>query len=135
MNKYGYVALKAVDLLRMNEQSEPLAAWNVAASEVFGVGSSSKRKGCPRNAFLGLCEAGMVEGIAGIDYANRSMSQKNKCYAIRAVQLLKEKPELADGKSKLWSAVMDGGVLTHNSQMDVVLALWNNNLIVLEEPR
>ncbi|OMD48466.1 MULTISPECIES: hypothetical protein [Paenibacillus] len=130
MNKYGVVALKAVDLLRMDEQSEPLAAWTVAASEVFRVGSSSQRKGCPKNAFLGLCEAGMVEGIQEGYYVNRSTSQKNKGYAIRAVQLLKEKPELADDKVKLWKEVMNGVEMSHNSQMDVVLSLWNNKLIV-----
>jgi hypothetical protein len=132
MNKYGVVALKAVELLRMNEQSEPLATWNEVASEVFGVGSSSQRKGCPKNAFLGLCEAGMVKGIERGNDAKRSASQKNKGYAIRAVQLLKVKPELADDKVKLWKEVVGDVHLTHNSQMDVVIALWTNNLIILK---
>lgn len=130
MNKYGVVALKAVKLIEMGKHTEPLATWNVVASEVFGVGSSSQRKGCPKNAFLGLCEAGMVKGIKEGNYAKRSTSQKNKDYAVRAVQLLKEEPELVDNKSRLWSDVIGGVHLAHNSQMDVVLALWNNNLIV-----
>jgi hypothetical protein len=30
----------------------------------------------------------------------------------------------------LWAEVTDGEDITHNSQMDVVLALWKNDLIV-----
>nr|WP_313637966.1 hypothetical protein [Paenibacillus sp.] len=56
----------------------------------------------------------------------------NKTYAIQAVELLKANPELAKDKNELWRKVIKGVKKQHNSQMDVVLALWNNNLIVSE---
>jgi len=104
----------------------------VVASEVFGERSSAHLKGYPKNAFLGLCDAGMVKGIGKGNYAKRSTSQKNKGYAIKAVQLLTEKPELTVDKLKLWNEVTKGVNLTQNSQMNLVIALWKNNLIVLE---
>lgn len=48
MNKYGVVAIKAVELLSMVDQFEPLGAWNTAASDVFGEGSWSQRKVVPK---------------------------------------------------------------------------------------
>ncbi|MEK4453437.1 DUF6979 family protein [Paenibacillus sp. FSL L8-0506] len=131
MNKYGVVATKAVYLIMNEEQTEPLTAWNTAASDVFGEGTWAQRKGCPKNAFLGLCEEGLVRGIPKGNYTYRSESL-NKAYALEAVELLKVSPLLANDRNGLWKEVMKGVKKSHNSQMDVVLALWNNNLIVLE---
>lgn len=131
MNKYGVVAVRAVQLLR-ERNVEPLTAWKTVATEVFGAGTWSQRKGCPKNAFLGLCEAGVVRGIVKGRYVEKSGSQKNKNYAIQAVQILRDKPKLADDKLGLWREVLNGAEMSHNSQMDVVLSLWNNNLIVSE---
>jgi hypothetical protein len=74
---------------------------------------------------LGLCEAGLVKGIAAGRYAP---SNKNKAYALRAVGLLKA--DMHRTVNALWAEVTDGEELPHNSQMDVVLALWKNDLIV-----
>lgn len=128
MNKYGVVALKVVELIRIGEEKEPLTAWNIAASEMFGKGSSSQRKDCPRNAFLGLCEEGLVRGVPNGKYLLRP-NNKNKAYAVEAVRLLKANPELAKDKKRLWSEVIKGDE-KHNEQMDVVLALWNSGLIM-----
>ncbi|WP_339319345.1 hypothetical protein [Paenibacillus sp. FSL R10-2734] len=129
MNKYGVVAIKAIELMKNGELSEPPNAWNKAASDMFGEGTSSQRKGCPKNTFLGLCEEGLIRGVPKGNYTYRSDSL-NKTYAIQAVELLKANPELAKDKNELWRKVIKGVKKQHNSQMDVVLALWNNNLIV-----
>lgn len=60
---------------------------------------------------------------------DRSRSKKNKKYVIDAVAILKRKPRLASGKMLLWRAVLRGKKKSHNGQMDVVIALWNNNFI------
>lgn len=39
-------------------------------------------------------------------------------------------PELAKDKKGLWNEVMQGVKKSHNSQMDVVIALWGNGFIV-----
>ncbi|CAM4470617.1 DUF6979 family protein [Paenibacillus typhae] len=131
MNKYGVVTIKAVELLSMVEQSEPLTAWNAAASDVFVEGTWTQRKGCPKNAFLGLCEDGLVRGIPKGNYTYRSDSL-NKAYAVQAVKLLKANPELASDRNVLWKEVMKDVKKSHNSQMDVVLALWKSGLIVAD---
>lgn len=125
MNKYGVVAIKAVELLSMVDQSEPLTAWNTAASNMFGEGTWAQRKGCPKNAFLGLCEEGLVRGVPKGNYTYRSDSL-NKAYAVEAVELLRGNPLLANDKNGLWKEVMRGVKKQHNSQIDVVLALWEN---------
>jgi hypothetical protein len=46
---------------------------------------SAQKKGCPRGAFLGLCEEGLVKGIPAGNYTT---SKDNKAYAVRAAELL-----------------------------------------------
>ncbi|NQX66661.1 hypothetical protein HQN90_11035 [Paenibacillus alba] len=129
MNKYGQAAIKAIKLIETNQASTALEAWNITTKELFGIGTSSQKKGCPKNAFLGLCETGLVSCIPQGNYTVRSDSSKNKGYAIRAVQLLKENPILTENKNALWELVIDGEAKKHNSQMDVVLALWKDGRI------
>ncbi|MRN53772.1 hypothetical protein GJB61_12300 [Paenibacillus sp. LC-T2] len=51
----------------MNEErSEPLNAWNEVALDVFGESTWAQRKSCSKNAFLGLCEVGIVKGIVKV---------------------------------------------------------------------
>jgi hypothetical protein len=76
-----------------------------------------------------LCEAGLVQGIPTGIYIEKSGSQKNKGYAVQAIEVLQGRPELSEDKLGLWRAVMCGKEISHNSQMDVVLALWKNRWI------
>jgi hypothetical protein len=87
---------------------------------------TARRKSCPRGAFLGLCEEGLVKGIPPGRYAS---SKDNKAYAVRAAALLIEGKHSWSTNS-LWCAVTNDPEKTHNSQMDVVMALWKNGLIV-----
>jgi hypothetical protein len=86
----------------------------------------ARKKGGPRGAFLGLCEEGLVKGIPPGQY---TMSKHDKAYAVRAAALLVEGTQNWS-ISALWQAVTDDPGKTHNSQMDVVMALWKNGLIV-----
>lgn len=124
-NKYGEAALIAA--LRPTSTGVDLGArWEHAMDTLYPTSPTARKKGCPRGAFLGLCEGGLVKGIPAGHY---TASKDNKGYAVRAVALLSE------GKQKwsvsaLWRAVTTDGEKSHNSQMDVVLALWKNNLII-----
>lgn len=129
MNKYGQAALIATKLIEDKQASTPMDAWNIATTETCGEGTWGQKKGCPKNAFLGLCEEGLVKGIPKGIYTQRSNSQKNKGYVIKAVELLKVNQALAEDMKALWEAVMDGKVMSHNYQMDVVIAMWENGLI------
>lgn len=106
----------------------PLVRWERAMQKLYPSSVAARKKGCPRGAFLGLCEEGLVKGIPAGHY---TASKDNKAYAIRAVTLLAE-GERTLSISALWRAVTSGSEKAHNSQMDVVLALWKNGLIVRE---
>jgi hypothetical protein len=124
-NKYGEAALLAARMETYGKALTPAARWDQATANLYPTSPSAQRKGGPRGAFLGLCEAGLIKGIpAGID----THSNKNRTYATRAVALLKAGTHKT--VTTLWAEVTDGEPISHNSQMDVVLALWKNDLIV-----
>jgi len=123
-NKYG-LAAKEATLMGGN----PVESWEMAVKDFDS--ESAKIKGCPKNAFLGLCEDGLVKDIKPGSYFIRKNENLNKKYAIKAVELLDLDSNLS--KNELWEKVREElslGELRHNSQMDVVLALWNERLIV-----
>ena len=93
--------------------------------KVYPTSPTARKKGSPRGAFLGLCEAGLVRGIPAGRY---TASKDNKDYAVRAAALLTAGTQRWS-TSALWKAVAKPAK-THDSQMDIVLALWNNGLIV-----
>jgi hypothetical protein len=126
MNKYGIAAVEAVRSIHRHEHKQPRLAWDAATARIFGAGNSSQRKGCPRDAFLSLCEVGLIAGVPPGSYTR---SVKNKRYALDAISILNERPLLARDPERLWRSVMRGEEKVHNSQMDVVIALWNNNFI------
>ncbi len=126
MSKYGIAAVEAVGLYRQGESESPEEAWEKATAKAFGAGTESQRKACPRGAFLGLCEEGLIEGIKPGQYTR---SQKNKKYAINAIRALRKDPTLSNNLNALWNTVLGGASKQHNSQMDVVIALWNEKLI------
>jgi len=127
MSKYGEVALLALVLLRRAPSSSPRDAWRAAAARIFPDKPASREKGCPKAAFLGLCEDGLVVGVRSQPCGAGTM---NKSYAIESVRLLLREPSLAgDGPGKLWRRVMRGRKKQPNGQMDVVLALWERSLI------
>lgn len=126
--KYGKVAIKAANFATIGKM-DPKKAWKEACNEVWPDMTKNKScriKGCPRNAFLGLCEAGMIKKLKKGDYTFKNKNY-NKDYAIKAVKILRKNSELSDDKNKLWKKVIDK---KPNDQMDVVLALWNEELIV-----
>ena len=126
MNKYGKAAIRAVQIYKEHTNLSPREAWNEATSHYFPGKPFAQNKGCPRAAFLGLCEEGFVRGIPRETYQS---GKKNKQYAIDAVHILNQNPEKTYTPSELWKEVTKGKKKQHNQQMDVVLALWENSLI------
>ena len=124
-NKYGEAALIAARAGTNGKAITPAQRWDEATRKLYPNNPSLQRKGGPRSAFLSLCEAGLVKGIPAGQYA---APNKNKTYATCAISLL----EAGTHKTipALWAEVTDGEDIPHTSQMDVVLALWKNDLIV-----
>lgn len=107
MTKYGQIAQAAADHVKGG--MTPQEAWEEASCDVYPKGSPAQRKGCPRNAFLGL---------NGVNPGNA-----NAQYALAANAYLDANPSLDIEPKALWDIVMDGDKKKHNNQMDVVLAL------------
>lgn len=131
MGKYGDTAVRAAGLLQNGYKSAE-EAWRAVAAEMFPNTRHGRAKTCPREAFLGLCQAGLIRGVSAASCAE-ARSDLNRGYAREAVRLLAADPKLAQGTSPaLWRRVMkELGIdrKVHNQQMDVVLTLWNEQLI------
>lgn len=125
MSKYCTVALLAAEKTRNGQ--DPNSAWKKAAEEAFPDQPASQDKVCPRCAFLGLAEDGLIRGVPAGSY---TQSKKNKKYALDGVELLQESPELAENPNKMWDIIMQGRKKKHNEQMFIVSALWKNDEIV-----
>lgn len=126
VNKYAEIAIAATQFVREKKCASPVEAWSQAAAAVFPQSPSSRAKGCPKSAYLGLCEDGYVRGIPRGSYTS---GKKNKHYAVKAVRLLNRDSSLARSSQKLWDAVMSGEEKKPNQQMEVVIGLWNADLL------
>ena len=85
MNLYGKTAVKAVELFAYTHDIKK--AWTEAVQE-FTNSHSARVKGCPKNAFFGLCYAGKIKGIS--IQTPQEKESKNAEYAILAIHLLKK---------------------------------------------
>ena len=92
-----------------------------AVKEVFPKSKSCQEKGCPRGAYLGLCEEGLVRDVPLGDHTR---SKKNKAYAISAATILRKQPHIAQDTDALWNMALGGLRKVPKGQMEVVLALW-----------
>lgn len=122
-NKYGLAAIRT--LKNHNKDNSLRDTWSSVTSKLFD-SESSQNKGCPRSTFLGLCEEGFIKGVPKSDY--NSNSTINKDHGIEAVLFLKENITENISPKELWNKFNTRK--SHNSQMDVVLALWYENLII-----
>ena len=124
MNKYGQAAIKAAEPSEL--RNFPIEAWEKATFEIFG-DLPSQKKGCPKSTFLALAEKGLVKNILP---GSITKAKENKEYALKAIYILIENSKQPSSLSsiELWYKVQNIDK-KYNSQMDVVLALWNNNLI------
>ena len=133
-NRYGEAALIAARMQESHGKALTAAErWDAAVKQVYPTSPAGQQKGAPRVTFLGLAEAGLAKGVrvGGMSDGTAkgaTASSKGKDYACEAVRLLKAGTHKT--VSELWSAVSDDPEKAHNSQMDVVLALWKNDLIV-----
>ena len=125
-NKYGQAAMYATELYHKNKAATPTTAWETAVIKIFQNSASSQNKGCPRGAYLGLCESGAITRIPKGNYCK---SDKNKHYAVKALHILKNSSSPPPSAMELWKKVTHGEAITHNNQMDVVLCLWHKGYI------
>lgn len=125
MEKYGKVAVLAAESIRAGLVTSPADAWADPVRKIFPASSALQNKGCPKGAFLGLCNRGMIEGVPTGEYSKQS---KNGEYAVAAVEILRVNRFLASQPDLLWKKAA-GGSKTEDGQMAVVTGLWKAGLI------
>lgn len=126
-NIYGQIAIAYAKYLKDNSIAPSTSGWKELASQYLEKETMIK-KGCPKSTFLGLCEEGLVKGVPIGKYTK---SRANKQYAIQAVEILKKNESLKKHPLLLWKQIPNTPQ-THNHQMDIVCALWNNGLIKID---
>lgn len=114
-NKYGEIAIQAVK----EYDGDARASWSQASKNFYFDKPYAASKGCPRTAFLGLCEEGLVKNIQKGNYLKANTT--NKKYAIAALKLLRACEDNYTS-IELWKAIK--AKTKHNNQMDVVIALY-----------
>jgi hypothetical protein len=133
MTKFGKTALDAYCLLINNKEPEPVldpeTAWKRSADENLSHSEAMQKKTCPKNTFIGLCDAGLLKDITG----ENTCTSVQKKYAKRAVELLRGNEQLKENKTELWRQVLKSLGCNidkhHDSQMDVVVSFFNKGLI------
>ena len=125
---YSSSAIMAVMFVVKNNLP-PSLAWERAVAKEFPNSITSQQKGCPRSTFLGLCEDGYIKEV---NLGKYTRSDLNKLYGITAIEILSGNRTKRFSNTDLWKAVLQRLSITkkqHNSQMNVVLALWNEGLL------
>ncbi|MCK4605906.1 MAG: hypothetical protein KAU35_01285 [candidate division Zixibacteria bacterium] len=114
MSEFGKAAVRAERKRLKDKKLTPVEAWEWAINQ-SNLSDSSKKKCCPKFAYIGVCEQKDGDAPDG---------NKNKNYAREAVNILKTaKPSSAAALWRQVTANLKCEGLTHNDQMGVVLAL------------
>lgn len=120
MTKYTEAAITTAKRCQGSIRPDIKAEWRKAIEEL-----SAYDEGCPRSAFIGLCEEGMIKGIRPGSYGLRT-SNKNKYYAIAAANLVLSGNN-TDPKS-IWKEVTKSEIQAHD-QVSIVIALHESGLL------
>lgn len=127
MGVYGEIAQRAWKLAT-SEGIHPPDAWRKAVQERYSDPvecRNAMKHTCPKGAFLGLCEQGVVKNVVSGNYTR---SLKSTAYVAVALELLRLDPSLAENKSKFKAQVFRDR--KPNDEIEVLLALWTKGLIV-----
>ena len=104
MGMYGRAATRAARMLEQGSPANPEAAWDRAIARETK-SSESRRKSCPRGAFLELCSAGVIQECQ----AQPSLSLgANGEYALRILKAIRSDEELLSDRKRLWSTAVRG---------------------------
>lgn len=119
MGIYGDAANHAARLIKGGGLT-PREAWD-EAMQLVSESRSSRKKSCPRVAFLTLCETGAVEGVSAGDYTS---ADKNKPDVLRALKAVRSNVGLLKQRRRLWEVATAGTKKEQNGQLDVLQGLW-----------
>lgn len=128
MNKFAKVAIEVAEELQNMEKEKQkeinlVDLWKEQCRK-NELKEASIKKGCPRLAFVGLCENELVKGIRVKNSYKKSL---NKNYAVEAVKILRDNKKNYTTR-ELWKEIGNKDK-KHNNQMNVVIVLWEKGMI------
>lgn len=124
MNKYTEIVVKAINTIREGRVQNPVEAWEVTVTDVFGNNITSYNRNCARNTFLGLCEEGYIKGINRGKY---TLSRINKEYVVNLREKI-FKSQTSD-EDKLWLAI-NMNDKKHFLHLQIVKELYEEKILV-----
>ncbi len=115
-NQYFRVAKAAYENI-VNGKMDAAEAWHAAAEKNID-SPESRKKPCPRNTFIGLCESGDLKDVK----ATKQSESINYLYAKFAIAEWKNKSSIS--KTVMWSKQFPDGAINHQGQLDVLKGIW-----------
>ncbi len=136
MGQFGDTAVRAAKAMQNNPRLSAYQAW-ISVIRNATLSNETKKKCCPREAFIGLCNSGCIHRVRPINNTQPpGLNARYACHGTailqaRNIQILQRRTN-SPTQASLWRQVlrrMNMQYKTHNSQMDVVIQLWINGLI------
>ena len=132
MTIFEKAAICAVKIIN-DKNLSPEEAWFEAISE-YTNSYETRIKKCPKHAFVDLYYHNKLKLDRPIHI--RQGLTLNGRYALKAIELLIKDSSLANSKNELWTRTMqelnDNPYKGQNGQMDIVIALYDKNLLNLD---
>jgi hypothetical protein len=118
-SQYAKAAEEAYNLV-VNKKKGFSDAWEISVQKNIEK-ETSRKKGCPKQTFIGLCDHGHLEKITG----KQEVVSINYRYALFAIQEWKKNPKVSN--TIMWNKIVErfGEAKNHNEQLSVVRGLWN----------
>lgn len=123
MGNYTKAAVAAHQLI-VTRGTKPVVAWEVALASITK-SDSSRKKGCPRETFLGLAYAGYLRQVKPDPYARSIGVLRER--AVSAARALLAQPGI--GKNELSTLL---GYVDKQGAYDIIIELSNRG--ILQEP-
>ncbi len=110
--------------------SHPLIIDFLFANGTTTLTQDEKEKPCPNMALLSLYEEGIIQNNPNITFCKTASSSPNKRYILYGLYILQNYKKHYKFKSEIWQDILslDKSSLNkeHNSQVDVLIAVWRN---------
>ena len=133
MTIFEKAAICAVKIIN-DKNLSPEEAWFEAISE-YTNSYETRIKKCPKHAFVDLYYHNKLKLDRPIHHVRQDLTINGR-YALKAIELLIKDPLLSHNKNELWTRTMlelkEHPNKTKNGQIDIVIALFDNNLLNLD---
>ena len=133
MTIWANAAVYAVNIIK-DQNLSPEEAWFKAIS-TYTKSYETRIKQCPKHVLVDLYYHNKLKLDRPIHHVRQDLTINGR-YALKAIELLIKDRSLANNKNELWTRTMlelkEHPNKTKNGQMDIVIALYDKNLLNLD---